>query len=178
MAGADPQLRSARGVEHRGGVSRDVPKKTKHRRGSLSGVETFGRFYTGNNWFGVVVGLLNLECPQQDRADESEHGAHSEHIQSQGKVHGSASLVKMAHHSRNRRVAETDRAAKKRIICIARHARRECHWQPLDRALQMIVVPAHIAVQKLSAAAIRWRIRNWPQAIMQAECAQFAQPRH
>ena len=59
----------------------------------LSGVETFGRFYTGNYWFGVVVGLLNSECPQQDRADESEHGAYSEHIQSQGKVHGSASLV-------------------------------------------------------------------------------------
>ena len=48
-----------------------------------------------NYWFGVVVGLLNSECPQQDRADESEHGAHGEHIQSQGKVHGSASLVGM-----------------------------------------------------------------------------------
>jgi len=44
-------------------------------------------------WYGVVVGLLNLKCPQQDSADESEHGAHSEHIQLQGKVHGSASLV-------------------------------------------------------------------------------------
>jgi len=46
-----------------------------------------------NYWFGVVVGLLNSECPQQNSADESEHGAHGEHIQSQGKVHGSASLV-------------------------------------------------------------------------------------
>lgn len=46
-----------------------------------------------NYWFGVVVGRLNSKCSQQDRADESEHGAHSEHIQSQGKVHGSASLV-------------------------------------------------------------------------------------
>ena len=47
-------------------------------------------------WFGVVVGRLNSECPQQDRADENEHGAYSEHIQSQGKVHGSASLVDVA----------------------------------------------------------------------------------
>jgi hypothetical protein len=136
----------------------------------------FGRFHTGNNWFGVIVGLLNLECPQQDRADESEHGAYSEHIQSQGKVHGSASHVEMTHHSRNRRGAETDRPSKRKI-CIARHARRECHWQPLDRALQKIVAPAHIAVQKSSAAAIQSRIRNWPQAIMQAECAPFAQAR-
>jgi hypothetical protein len=59
----------------------------------LSGAQTIGRFHTGNFWFGVVVGRLNSKCPQQDRADESEHGAHSEHIQSQGKVHGSASLV-------------------------------------------------------------------------------------
>jgi hypothetical protein len=44
-------------------------------------------------WFGVVVGRLNSKCSQQDCADESEHGAYSEHIQSQGKVHGSASLV-------------------------------------------------------------------------------------
>jgi hypothetical protein len=47
-------------------------------------------------WFGVVASLLNSECPQQDRADESEHGAYGEHIQSQGKVHGSASLVDVA----------------------------------------------------------------------------------
>jgi hypothetical protein len=47
-----------------------------------------GRFHTGNYWFGVVVGLLNSECSQQDRANENEHGAHGEHIQSQGKVHG------------------------------------------------------------------------------------------
>jgi len=44
-------------------------------------------------WFGVVVGRLNSECSQQNRADESEHGAHRYHIQLQGKVHGSASLV-------------------------------------------------------------------------------------
>jgi hypothetical protein len=43
--------------------------------------------------FGVVVGLLNSECPQQDRAYESKYGAHSQHIELQGKVHGSASLV-------------------------------------------------------------------------------------
>jgi hypothetical protein len=43
--------------------------------------------------FGVVVGLLNSECPQQDRANESKYGAHSQHIELQGKVHGSASLV-------------------------------------------------------------------------------------
>lgn len=35
-----------------------------------------------------VVGLLNSECPQQDRAYESKHGAHSQHIELQGKVHG------------------------------------------------------------------------------------------
>jgi len=43
--------------------------------------------------FGVVVGLLNSECPQQDRAYESKYGADSQHIELQGKVHGSASLV-------------------------------------------------------------------------------------
>jgi hypothetical protein len=42
---------------------------------------------------GVVVGLLNSECPQQDRAYESKYGADSQHIELQGKVHGSASLV-------------------------------------------------------------------------------------
>ena len=61
--------------------------------GVLSGVETLGRFHTDKFWFGFVVSLLNSECPQQDRADESKHGAYGEHIQSQGKVHGSASLV-------------------------------------------------------------------------------------
>lgn len=39
-------------------------------------------------WSGVVVGRLNSECSQQNRADENEHGAHRQHIQSQGKVHG------------------------------------------------------------------------------------------
>ena len=42
---------------------------------------------------GVVVGLLNSECPQQDRAYESKYGAYSQHIELQGKVHVSASLV-------------------------------------------------------------------------------------
>jgi hypothetical protein len=51
--------------------------------------------YALNFWFGVVVALLNSKCSQQDRADESEHGAYGEHIQSQGKVHGSASLVEV-----------------------------------------------------------------------------------
>jgi hypothetical protein len=46
-----------------------------------------------NYWLGVVVGRLNSECPQQDRANENEHGAYSKHFWSQGKVHGSASLV-------------------------------------------------------------------------------------
>jgi hypothetical protein len=36
----------------------------------------------------VVVGLLNSECPQQDRADESEHGAHRQNFEPQGQVHG------------------------------------------------------------------------------------------
>jgi hypothetical protein len=59
----------------------------------LSGVLFVARACCPHYWFGVVVGLLNSECPQQDRADENEHGAHSEYIQSQGKVHGAASLV-------------------------------------------------------------------------------------
>jgi hypothetical protein len=46
-------------------------------------------FTTGISWFGVVVGRLNSECPQQNRADEDEHGAHGKHIPFQGKVHGS-----------------------------------------------------------------------------------------
>ena len=51
--------------------------------------------------FGVVVGLLNSECPQQDCAYESEYGAHSQHIELQGKVHGSASLVDALRLARN-----------------------------------------------------------------------------
>ena len=51
--------------------------------------------------FGVVVGLLNSECPQQYRAYESKHGAHSQHIELQGKVHGSASLVNVLRLARN-----------------------------------------------------------------------------
>jgi hypothetical protein len=62
--------------------------KTKHRRATLSGVQTIGRFHTGNYWFSVVVGRLNSKCPQQNRANENKHGAYGEHIQSQGKVHG------------------------------------------------------------------------------------------
>jgi hypothetical protein len=31
---------------------------------------------------------LNSECPQQNRANENEHGAYRKHIQLQGKVHG------------------------------------------------------------------------------------------
>jgi len=74
-----------------------VAKNKTPERLLLSGVWIVGQFYTGNwfytgnYWLGVVVGLLNLECPQQNRANENEHGAHGahgEHIQSQGKVHG------------------------------------------------------------------------------------------
>jgi hypothetical protein len=43
--------------------------------------------------YGVVVGLLNSECPQQNCAYESKDGAYRQHIELQGKVHGSASLV-------------------------------------------------------------------------------------
>jgi len=53
--------------------------------------------------FGVVVGLLNSECPQQDRAYESKYGADSQHIELQGKVHGSASLVDARRLARNQR---------------------------------------------------------------------------
>jgi hypothetical protein len=44
---------------------------------------------------GVVVGLLNSECSQQHSADKNKSGAHCQQIQSQGKVHGRASLVEM-----------------------------------------------------------------------------------
>lgn len=67
--------------------------KPKHRRALLSGAVTLDRFHTGGFLVGFVVGRLNLECPQQDRTDEREDGGDSEHIQLQGKVHGSASLV-------------------------------------------------------------------------------------
>ena len=52
---------------------------------------------------GVVVGLLNSECPQQYRAYESKYGANGQHIELQGKVHGSASLVDAARLARNER---------------------------------------------------------------------------
>lgn len=55
--------------------------------------ESLDRFYTGNFWFGVVVGLLNSERAQQNCADEYKYGTYSQCIQPQGKVHGSASLV-------------------------------------------------------------------------------------
>lgn len=54
-----------------------------------------GRFYTGKFLVGVVVTLWNLECSEQDRADEQEHGGDNHHIQSQGKVHVRASLVEV-----------------------------------------------------------------------------------
>jgi hypothetical protein len=72
--------------------------KQKHRRVHHSPVSYFSaecRAGTIDVWSGVVVCLLNLECPQQNRANENEHGAHGEHIPSQGKVHGSASLVEV-----------------------------------------------------------------------------------
>jgi hypothetical protein len=39
---------------------------------------------------------LNSECSQQNSANKRKHGAHSQHIQSQGMVHGRASLVEVA----------------------------------------------------------------------------------
>jgi hypothetical protein len=36
--------------------------------------------------FGVVVGLLNSECSQQNRANENKHAAYRQHIERQGKV--------------------------------------------------------------------------------------------
>lgn len=50
--------------------------------------ESLDRFYTGNFWFGVVVGLLNSECAQQNCADEYKYGTYRQCIQPQGKVHG------------------------------------------------------------------------------------------
>jgi hypothetical protein len=78
----------------------------------FSGVRTLGRFHTGNNWFGFVAGRLNSECPQQDRANESEHGAYSEHIPLQGKLHGSASLLESSKASRKHPRSEGIRAPK------------------------------------------------------------------
>jgi hypothetical protein len=69
-----------------------VSGKIKAPESMLSGAVTVPGF-SPLFLFGVVVGLLNSECPQQDRANESKHGAHSQHIELQGKVHGSASLV-------------------------------------------------------------------------------------
>jgi hypothetical protein len=46
----------------------------------------------------VIVGRLNSECSQQNSANKRKHGAHSQHIQSQGMVHGRASLVEVARH--------------------------------------------------------------------------------
>jgi hypothetical protein len=54
--------------------------------------------------FGVVVGLLNSECSQQDRAYERKYGADGQHIELQGKVHGSASLVEVGRLAWNERV--------------------------------------------------------------------------
>jgi hypothetical protein len=36
----------------------------------------------------VVVGPLNSECAQQNRANETEHGAYRQHIEISGKVIG------------------------------------------------------------------------------------------
>jgi hypothetical protein len=36
----------------------------------------------------VIVGRLNSECSQQNSANKNKRGAHSQHIQSQGSVHG------------------------------------------------------------------------------------------
>jgi hypothetical protein len=55
------------------------------------------------DWCGVVVGLLNSECPQQHGADENEYGAYRQYIQPQGKVHGRASLVEMGQATIKRR---------------------------------------------------------------------------
>jgi hypothetical protein len=91
-------------------------KKQKHRRGVLSGVETFGRFHTDKFWFGFVVSLLNSEYPQQDRADESKHGAYGEHIQSQGKVHAAPPLLVWPKSSRKRAGFEAPRASAKQNV--------------------------------------------------------------
>jgi hypothetical protein len=74
--------------------------------------------------FGVVVGLLNSECSQQDRAYESKYGADGQHIELQGKVHGSASLVDAG------RLAWNGRAPKVRavgpVLIVGRTAYRTC----------------------------------------------------
>jgi hypothetical protein len=43
----------------------------------LSGVSILVRFHTGKFLVGDVAERLNLECTEQNSADEHEHGAHS-----------------------------------------------------------------------------------------------------
>jgi hypothetical protein len=77
------------------GTSPAMTSESKHNTGEVRSPVSYlsPGLAALNYWLGVVVGRLNSKCPQQDRTDESEHGAYGEHIQSQGKVHGSASLV-------------------------------------------------------------------------------------
>ncbi|HZP69574.1 MAG TPA: hypothetical protein VFB29_06470 [Pseudolabrys sp.] len=73
---------------------------------------------------GVVVGLLNSECPQQNRAYESKHGAYRQHIELQGKVHGSASLVDREMLARN--VTRLKSRAEGTYLPVAEIAYRTC----------------------------------------------------
>jgi hypothetical protein len=83
-----------------GRQQKNCGQKIKTPESMLSGV-AIGPGFNPLLIFGVVVGLLNSECPKQDRAYESKHGAHSQHIELQGKVHGSASLVDQLKVARN-----------------------------------------------------------------------------
>ena len=74
--------------------------------------------FTRHYWFGVVVGLLNSEYPQQNRANENKHGAYRQHIELQGKVHG-VSLVngkKLAHNPKARWYRAPAAKLKKKLI--------------------------------------------------------------
>ena len=96
MAGADPQLRSARRAQHRGGLGRRTRKKqnTGEVRSPVS--KLLAGFTPAIFSLAWSPAAMNSECPEQDSADENEHGAYSKHFGSQGKVHGSASLVDVA----------------------------------------------------------------------------------
>jgi hypothetical protein len=69
-------------------VRNDGGAKTNTGEVSLSGANSF----IVGQAIGIV-GRLNSECSQQNSANKNKRDAHSQYIQSQGTVHGRASLA-------------------------------------------------------------------------------------
>jgi hypothetical protein len=90
---------------------------------------------------------LNSECSQQDRADENERGAHSEHIQFQGKVHGSCLPCcdggRLAQNAQGPKTV----ASRSGDFCMSRHALWTWGLQPVDRPIQNHALRKNAAVQ-------------------------------